>query len=118
MDLDARRRAVSDLVLLHTPVREAIAEIRKFPWDCDEQLITLGLAELREAVEKYLTGNLSAQDLEDWANLIEGRDDIDFAPEEMTDLVAEIANPTLFAGITPVSMRNLADRLSSLESEY
>ncbi|SDX97515.1 hypothetical protein SAMN05216215_101820 [Saccharopolyspora shandongensis] len=31
----------------------------------------------------------------------------------MTDLIAEVANPLLFWAITPESMRNLADRLSS-----
>ncbi|MBB5159621.1 hypothetical protein [Saccharopolyspora phatthalungensis] len=95
-------------------MHEAIAELRTFPWDCDEELVTLGPSELRTAIEKFLVGNLSAQELEDWANAVEGRDDIDFAPEEMTDLVAEIANPLLFEAITPESMTNLANRLSVL----
>ncbi|MGI8310447.1 hypothetical protein [Saccharopolyspora sp. ASAGF58] len=114
MDLETRRQAVSDLVLLRKTVPDAITEMRKYPWDCDEELITLGPTELRTAIEKFLAGALSAQELEDWANAVEGRDDIDFAPEKMTDLVAEIANPMLFEPITPESMKKLADRLSSL----
>ncbi|PKW16655.1 hypothetical protein A8926_4508 [Saccharopolyspora spinosa] len=117
MDLETRRQAVSDLVLLRKTAPDAIAEMRKYPWDCDEELVTLGPTELRAVIDKFLTDKLSAQELEDWANEVEGRDDIEFAPREMTDLVAEIANPMLFEAITPTAMRSLASRLDSLETD-
>jgi hypothetical protein len=110
-----RSQAVADLVFLRRPLPDAVAQLRSFPWDADQELVTLGPAALQAVLERTLGGELSAQQLEDWANAVEGRDDIAFEPQAMVDLVAEVANPVLYEPLTTDTVLDLLGRLKALE---
>ncbi|MDO6564460.1 hypothetical protein Q4488_13805 [Amphritea sp. 1_MG-2023] len=74
--------------------------------DC--QSITATKQHLMTVLEKYLCGDISADDLEEWALFIECRDDIQCEPIE--DYVYALANPSLMGEIgqsTIVSMLQL-----------
>ena len=114
MSTQAREQAVADLVRLRRPLDEAIAGLRRFPWDSDEELVELEPADLRRVLDRYLAGDLSAEQLEDWANAVEGRDDIGFRPRDVIDLIAELANPTLFRPLTQETVRDLVRQVDAL----
>lgn len=66
--------------------------------DFDGAPLTMNSENIRKTLERYLKGDLSLNDVEDWANLIEGREDIAFnqADEELLDeVIYELANPEL-----------------------
>jgi len=69
---------------------------------------------LRTALEEFVNGDLSADELETWADSVEGRDDIEFTPREIIDLIAEIANPLLFSPLNKDSARELLTRIDAL----
>src|SRR5256885_11135923 len=106
-----RRTAVLDLVELRRPVADAVNAVRTFPWDAEEELATLGPGQLGHVLDLFLAGNLSAQELEDWANAVEGRDDIAFEPREVVDFLSELANPLLHKALTVESVRDLRGRI-------
>jgi hypothetical protein len=114
MSTPAREQAVADLVRLRRPLAEAITSLRRFPWDSDEELVELGPADLRRVLDRCLAGDLSAEQLEDWANAVESREDIAFEPRDVIDLVAELANPTLFRPLTQETVRDLVGRVDAL----
>lgn len=114
MDIDRRRLAIANLVHLRVPVAEGIRAVQSFPWDSEKELVTLGAAELKTALGRFVNGDLSAGDLEAWANGIEGRDDIEFIPREIIDLVTEIANPLLFSPLNEDTARDLLSRIDAL----
>jgi len=114
MDITERREAVADLVQLRTSVDDAVSALRRFPWDCEDELVMLGPAELRHVLRAFLGGSLSANQLENWANAVEGRDDVSFEPREMIDLVTELANPLLFKPLSTETAREMLQRIDSL----
>lgn len=118
MNAPTRKQAVTDLVRLRRPLDDALAELRRFPWDSDEELVELGPTELRHALNRYLAGDLTAEGLEDWANAIEGRDDIAFTPQDIIDLITELANPLLYRSLTPENVRDLASRIDTLTQSH
>jgi hypothetical protein len=93
-----RVAALVDLVEVRVPVADAVRRLRHWPWDSDEPLLLLDRAAAVSVLQRYRCGELTAADLETWADAIEGRDDIGFAPgqsEQLTRFVFETANPSL-----------------------
>jgi hypothetical protein len=110
-----RRDALVDLIELRLPLNAAIAAVRELPWDSDLELVVLVRANLVALLQRYLLGELSPTDLEEWANAIEGRVDIGLEPrheELLQAFVFEIANPLLAEPISDAYARRWLDRLS------
>lgn len=101
---DAERALLVNL-LLDRPDEAStlLARLRRFPWDCEEGLALLSRDRLVHALDRFLTGSLSAEQIAYWAEAIEVRDDIateGFGLHLIREIVAELANPYL-AGNTP-----------------
>jgi hypothetical protein len=93
-----RRDVLIDLVELRSSVAAAIAAVRELPWDSDVEVVLLARANVEMLLHRYLRGELSADDLEAWANAVESREDIgsERGYEEMLRaFVFETANPLL-----------------------
>ncbi|WP_290803968.1 hypothetical protein, partial [Aquidulcibacter sp.] len=59
---------------------------------------------------RYLRGEMSEVDVETWANLIEGRDDVEFDHSFealVRDVLHELANPILTHPLDPARARHL-----------
>jgi hypothetical protein len=54
----------------------------------------------------YSDGKISSQELEDWANLIESRDDIGFDSKKLQDIIFKLANPILYGKIDNIQKFN------------
>ena len=88
--------------------------VSKFAWDSEIELVTLSRASAAALLERYLQGELAEADLEEWANAVEGRDDIGFESEYkglLGEFVFETANPELAAPISENYARLWVTRL-------
>lgn len=83
LDQQTARRAalVQQLVEWRRPASVLIEELRAFPWDCDRPLYTLTCSHMAAALDRYLTGACTSQELADWAEAIEQRADISLDPD-------------------------------------
>ena len=69
-----------------------------------------------DTVNRFLAGRTSAIEVENWANAIEGRDDIGFEPANeqlLRELVHELANPLL---TQPLTRERAIELLKKMES--
>ena len=67
-------------------------------WDYDGEPVVLRGVQVESVLLRFLAGELNAVELEDWANLIEGREDIIFEAERedtIEDVIYCLANPVL-----------------------
>ncbi len=60
-------------------------------------------------MKRYLAGEISTQEVEDWANLIECRDDIGY--EDVADVLHILANPLITYELTPAVAAQLIEEL-------
>ncbi len=114
MTSDDRVEALEDLVMLRVPPAEAQQRLRTFPWDSDEQLITLSRADLHRVLDEYLLETLSVEAVELWANAVEGRDDIGLETGFETvikDTVFQLATPEITTPLTKSVALELKRRL-------
>lgn len=93
-----RRCAVNTLLQFEGTVEQIRTLLGAFPWDSEEELSFLSLDHIRGVLDRYLGGFLTADEVESWANLIEGRDDIGVDPvhhELIQQVLHELANPLI-----------------------
>jgi hypothetical protein len=91
-------------VTLATPVAVASAELARFGWDSEVELVTFTRADALRIQRRYAAGTLSAEAVAQWAEAVEGRDDIGrevgFA-EPLTEFLFELATPEVAGPLTP-----------------
>ncbi len=100
----SRRSAVlRHLIAFDRPIEELIEDVPRLAWDCDALLVRLTRAHVEQVLRRHVAGELSAAEVESWANLIECREDIEFAPDTadvIDGLIYELANPLITRPLT------------------
>ena len=94
-------------------LRENRATAPELSWDSDE-LVTLTVDHIQSVLERYVGGELSAAEVEHWADLIECRDDISY-DETIKELISELANPVLSGRLNVLKAQSLLVRLRKLQ---
>lgn len=89
--------------------------IREFAWDYDGLPFELKRAHIIHVLKRYLVGELNADEVGRWANMLEGRDDICFesgSEGRLDRAIYELANPYLTAPLDEMRANNLVEILS------
>jgi hypothetical protein len=99
-----------DLVAFNKPASVLADSLSKFDWDYEGQPLIVMASQIREVLKRFPAGEYSAQELEDWANLIECREDLEFEEiknGEIANVIYCLANPVLEGEITADSCKAL-----------
>ncbi|RUU92285.1 hypothetical protein EOB59_08185 [Mesorhizobium sp. M7A.F.Ca.MR.176.00.0.0] len=92
---EERRSIIRSLVELDRPVAELEKLLAPLPWDYPTALVTLTYDHIRSVLLRFLAGNLEAKDVEEWADLVEMRDDIEFAEDRTKEVVHMLSTPQI-----------------------
>jgi hypothetical protein len=104
------------LVEYSAPLEQISAELLKHPFDTDECLFVITPAHMRSVLQRFLSRELSADQVEHWANLIEMRDGLEFADGEdglSRECLHELANPLLTEPLTRESAARMFSQLAT-----
>jgi hypothetical protein len=99
-----RSIVIENLLNFSSPLDELQRQLSIFDWDFEGIPTVLLPKHIAHVLRRYLSGELTASMVEQWANLIEGREDIRFEIKHekwAKDTVYELANPVL---ITPLEI--------------
>lgn len=107
-----RPEALTDLVHWRVPLDRLAARLAALEWDAEREVVVLTAELVLGAVGRFLSGASSAHELEVWANLIEGREDVGYASETVKDAIHVLANPLLNGKLTKSGAAELARQLS------
>lgn len=114
MSMD-RLKVLQDLIAFKQPTYILSGNLSKFDWDYDGQPMILKITHIKEVLKRFLAGEFSSKELEDWANLIECREDIELEEhkrDEIKNVIHCLANPTLQGEITTHSCEALLNKLT------
>ena len=92
---EERRSIIRSLVDLDRPVTEIKALLAPLPWDYPKSLVRLTYNHIRSVLLRFLAGSLDAKDVEEWAELVEMRDDIEFADERTKEAIHMLSTPQI-----------------------
>ena len=105
---------LKDLVSFSKPINELSNMLSQLDWDYEGQPFIVNASEIKSALKRFLAGECTAQELEDWANLVECREDLEFEEkqfEAIENVIDCLANPVLQGEITPASCEDLLGSL-------
>lgn len=98
VDDEDRQRHLRDLIAFRGSIEDLIQTVAGLPWDAERELVALTKGDLVKVLGRYASGELSAEQVEAWANLIEGREDIEMDSEgrgPIAQAIQVLANPLL-----------------------
>ena len=110
-----RQRILRSLLEADQPLERVLRDLAEVPWDGDEELVTLRPAQVIETLNRFRTHRLDANEVETWANAIEGREDIGLdegSQELLKEAIFELANPELQGALTDKTAQRWIERLS------
>lgn len=93
----SRETILLSLIKFDAPIPKLAAELGSLTWDSDP-LVTLARRDIAVVLERFLGGQIDALTVEDWANLVECREDIRFDPgyeDVIHAAIHDMANPIL-----------------------
>ena len=110
-----RSELLAKLARYNGPSAPILDELRDMGWDwAGEPLLVLTKEHFLGVMDRYLAGDLSAEQLEEWAESLEKREDVAFSPEAegvLDETLFCLANPSINLGISKDSVRQLREQL-------
>ena len=103
-----RQAVLRSVVSLSQPLDEALGRLEAFEYTWPHSpLVELSCSDVVAVLELHLAGALDASQVERWADAVEGREDIEFAPGQ-----EEVLSEVLFRLSTPEITEVLTDELA------
>jgi hypothetical protein len=99
-------------VRYETPLEETLVLLRAYGWDSDSELVALTADDVVALIDRFFTGELSARQVQHWAELLELRDDLGFEErwaEHLALAVRQLATPEVFGTITPTLLLRMRE---------
>lgn len=110
---EPRVAALRQLIAYRLPIESTLAALASFGWDSPAPLVTLREKDVLLVLERFLAGDLTSEQLSDWADLIECREDIALPskPVNLSEVVFWLANPNLQGPVTVDAVAEVRDHL-------
>lgn len=97
------------------PLEDTLVLLRAYGWHSDGELVTLTADHVVRLLNRFLAGELTAPQIQHWAELLELREDVGLEPrwaEEIGLAVRQLATPESFGAITRTLVRQVRDSLA------
>jgi hypothetical protein len=111
-----RAEILQELARFETPTEPLLQELRSFVWDWDgEPLLVLTKADFLRVIDRFLAGQLSAAQLQEWAENLEVRDDVAFDETEaelLDSIFFRIATPMINEPLTHEVVQKMRDEIT------
>lgn len=85
-----------DLVYFKNNIDTLKNMLSQIGFDSETELVSMSRDDIVEILQRSLDKKISFLELEEWANLIECREDIGFEDEKTQEMIFKLANPYLY----------------------
>ena len=102
-----REVALKHIICWDSYKSESFAAIKNYKFDSDVELVKVTSTDLLAILKRFESGEVKTNDVIDWANFIECRDDVDYS--EIENQIYILANPSL----QQLSIKELAKNIIS-----
>lgn len=84
-------------------------------FDSETELVSMSRDNIVEILQRSLDKKISFLELEEWANLIECREDIDFEDEKTQEMIFKLANPYLYGELDEKQVLSYLNELKGVD---
>jgi hypothetical protein len=107
----SRHSTLEELIELRQPLAAVCSRLAEYPWDSEEELVTLLPEHVVGVLARFAASEISAEEVESWANAIECREDVALANEHVAQAVFQLANPLI---TEPIALASAARLVAAL----
>jgi hypothetical protein len=107
-----RKDILTDLICFNGNLTELQSELSQYSWDVEEPTLIISKADFSNVIRKCVDEKIIFDELENWANAIECRDDLAFEVEEMQEIIFELASPEINGEITKQRLQEIINELA------
>ena len=104
-----RLQALNEIINFGSNLKLAAIRIHEFPFDTDEELIIINRHHIEKVLRMFISGEISDEQVEQWANFIEGREDLNY--DVFGNLIYILANPVLEGKLSISKAEKLLDAI-------
>lgn len=94
--IDDKIGILLDLVHFKNNIDTLKNMLSQIGFDSEIELVSMSRDDIAEILQRSLDKKISFLELEEWANLIECREDIGFEDEKTQEMIFKLANPYLY----------------------
>jgi len=87
------------------------SDLAKIGFDSESELVTITQNTIANILNRVIDKEISYELLEEWANLIECREDIGYEDEILQEIIFELANPCLYGKIDKEKIYMILDKI-------
>ena len=84
-------------------------------FDSETELVSMSRDNIVEILQRSLDKKISFLELEEWANLIECREDIGFEDEKTQEMIFKLANPYLYGKLDKKQVLSYLNELKGVD---
>ncbi|WP_103617847.1 hypothetical protein [Campylobacter concisus] len=84
-------------------------------FDSETELVSMSRDDIVEILQRSLDKKISFLELEEWANLIECREDIGFEDEKTQEMIFKLANPYLYGKLDKKQVLSYLNELKGVD---
>ena len=84
-------------------------------FDSETELVSMSKDDIAEILQRSLDKKISFLELEEWANLIECREDIGFEDEKTQEMIFKLANPYLYGKLDEKQVLSYLNELKGVD---
>ena len=107
-----REEILKDLIQFNGNLKELQAELSQYSWDTQSSIIFITNDDLINVLRRSSENIISFDEIANWVNTIECRDDIGFEDVRVQDILFELANPEIDGELTKNRLKEMISELS------
>jgi hypothetical protein len=115
MEARDRKTLLERLVAYQLPIEPVLEGLSYFPFDSDQELVCIHRDDVIAVIDRFISGKLTAEQVTDWADQVEVRDDLKLEAnhrEILRDAIFRLANPNLSDPVTLDAVRAIRSKLA------
>ncbi len=109
---DYRKSLLSRLIKIEGNIFKLNDKLNQLDWDVFTPLLVIKKKHIKDILERTLNNSIDFKTLEEWANMVESRDDLDFENNEVQEIIIELANPVLYGKLSNIRLLELLEKIN------
>jgi len=118
-NMKIRSKLIKEIAQYGPSYNQAKIDIQKYPLDSDQDLYLLTREDVIDIFERYVDGKLTSDQIVDWANFLEGREDCGYEPSAenlLNEIIFLLANPDINYPVNAELINRLKSNLKEIET--
>jgi hypothetical protein len=108
---DNKTSILLDLVHFKNNIDTLKNMLSQIGFDSETELVSMSRDDIAEILQRSLDKKISFLEIEEWANLIECREDIGFEDKKTQEMIFKLANPYLYGELDEKQVLNYLNEL-------